>query len=246
MTGGICVYEEIYEQNRGLLTVLARQYENICALDRAVSTEDLMQAGFFALVKAAESFDETAGKTWAGWASWHIRRAFCAELGLREGRFTRAHTGAAALDGAVSPGDADSATLGELLADEREPGPDEVVLLDELRRSVRGAVERLRDERERRVVDLCKLRGHSFQEAADRLGISVSQARRLYARASAKLSRDRQLRALAGLDERTRFYAHKGVQAFNRDWTSVTEGAALWRIEQRNRSLSPLNEKPCG
>ena len=63
MTGGICVYEEIYEQNRGLLTVLARQYEKICALDRAVSTEDLMQAGFFALVKASESFDETAGKT---------------------------------------------------------------------------------------------------------------------------------------------------------------------------------------
>ena len=41
------------------------------------------------------------------------------------------------------------------------------------------------------------------------------------------------LDSLAGLDERTRFHAHKGVEAFNRDWTSVTEAAALWRIEQQ-------------
>ena len=50
-----------------------------------------------------------------------------------------------------------------------------------------------------------------------------------------KQNRDQRRKDLAAdftLDELTRFHSHKGFTAFNRDWTSVTEDAALWRIEQ--------------
>ena len=55
--------------------------------------------------------------------------------------------------------------------------------------------------------------------------------------ALSNLSRDIHLRALADIDDRTRFYARKGVGAFMSDRTSVTERAALWRIEQREELM---------
>ena len=67
------------------------------------------------------------------------------------------------------------------------------------------------------------------------MGVSPRQFRRLNHRAQERLFRDKQLRSLVDLDYRTRFHAHKGVAAFNRDWTSVTEGSALWRIGEREK-----------
>ena len=106
---------------------------------------------------------------------------------------------------------------------------------DELRRGVREAVGRLEDDEQRRATQLCRLEGRSYREAAADMGLSVRRTRELCDRAGVNLARDWRLRQLANLDERTRFHAHKGVAAFNRDWTSVTEGAALWRVTQRER-----------
>ena len=83
------MYEKLYEENKGLLRMMARRYARVCALDRAVSVEDLMQAGFVGLMRAAATFDPEAGKSWAGWARWHIRMEFESALGLRHGRFRR-------------------------------------------------------------------------------------------------------------------------------------------------------------
>ncbi len=196
------MYEEIYEQNKGLLVMMARRYARACALDRAMSVEDLMQAGAIGLMKAADSFDPAAGKSWSGWACWHIQMEFNSALGLRQGRFTRPHTCAATLDGPLHADEADSMTAGDLLADETLPDADEALLRDELRRGVREAVGRLKSERQRQVVQLCKLEGWSYRQAAKRLGVSVGQAYQLFFRASNNLARDPRLQALAGLGRR--------------------------------------------
>lgn len=232
------MYEALYAQNRGLLVAMARRYGRLCALDRAVSEEDLTQAGFIALVRAAQSYDPAGGKTWASWAVWHIRRAYEGALGLRNGRFIRAHTGAEALDAPLPGEDGEGATLGELLADESLPEADAALLLDELRQTVREAVDRLADDGQRQAIRLCALEGRSAREAAADMGVSVRRARQLCQRAGTNLARDWRLRRLADLDARTRFHAHKGVAAFNRDWTSVTEGAALFRIEAMEKTVS--------
>lgn len=229
------MYEALYEQNRGLLVAMARRYAGACAMDRAVSEEDLVQAGFLALVRAAQSYDPAGGRSWAGWAAWHIRRAFDRALCLREGRRIQAHSGADTLDRPVDGADGERSTLGELLADDSLPETDAGLLLDELRQGVRAAVARLEDADERRAVQLCQLESRSCREAADALGVSVDRARRLNARGCDRLRRDWRLRRLVDLDDRTRFHAHKGVAAFNRDWTSVTEAAALWRIGEEGK-----------
>ena len=210
------MYEEVYEQNKGLLVMMARRYARVCALDRAVSMEDLIQAGSIGLMKAADSFDPNAGKSWSGWACWHIQMEFNSALGLRQGHFTRPHTGAAALDRPLSADDADGATAGDMLADETLPDADEAILRDELRRDVRAAVDRLKSGGQRQVVHLCKLEGWSYRQAAQRLGVSVGQAYQLFFRASNNLARDPRLRALAGLGERGKSDARRGSKAFRR------------------------------
>lgn len=92
------MYEELYRDNVRLLWYLARKYAPACALDRAVDVDDLVQAGFFGLIRAKETFDENKGKTWAGWAAWHVKREFEKTLGMREGRFASADAGAVSLD----------------------------------------------------------------------------------------------------------------------------------------------------
>ena len=213
------MYEALYEQNKGLLHTMAQRYADACERDRAVSVEDLTQAGFVALMRAADTYDPGAGKGWAGWARWHIQMEYCRALGLRRGHFTRPHTGAAALDKPLSADDTDGVTAGDMLADETLPGADEALLRDELCQGVRAAVGRLKSTGQRRVVELCKLEGLSYQQAAERLGVSVGQAYQLFFRASNNLARDPRLRALAGLGERSKTAARRGSKAFRRGWS---------------------------
>ena len=122
-------------------------------------------------------------------------------LGLRHGRFTRPHTGAAALDMPISRSESEGVTEADLLADESLPAADEALLREELARDVRAAVGRLRSEGQRAVVQRCKLEGQSYRQAAAELGCSVGQTYQLFFRASANLARDARLRAAAGIDD---------------------------------------------
>lgn len=234
------MYEAIYEQNRELLVKMAGRWAARCRLDPAVDVEDLAQAGFFGLLRAADTWDATAGKSWAGWAGWFIRREFESALGLRDGKPNRAHVGALALDDPIPGGEEEGITFKDQLPDDSLPDIDADVLLDDVRVGIREALERLKDQRGREVVRGCDLDGKTLHEAAQALQISTERARQLRNRAYKELRKDPRLRALADLEARTRYHAHKGVGAFERDLTSVTEGAALWRIQQRARLESRL------
>ena len=69
------------------------------------------------------------------------------------------------------------------------------------------------------------------------MGITFQQAVRLRGKAENARRRDKYLRALTDIDERTRYYVHKGASAFQCDHTSVVEAAVIWREEQRARLL---------
>ena len=80
------------------------------------------------------------------------------------------------------------------------------------------------------MVKLIDLEGLSVLVAAERLGLNVAEVRALRAKAHRTLKHSWRLRAL---DDETRFHQHKGLKAFNSDFTSVVEGAVLWREERR-------------
>lgn len=59
--------EQLYLQNRGLIAKIAKKY---CAYGEM---EDLLQEGYFGLLAAAESFDDTKGANFVTYAYEHIR-----------------------------------------------------------------------------------------------------------------------------------------------------------------------------
>lgn len=57
---------ELYNHNKGMIAKVCRKYSAYAEFD------DLMQEGFFGLVSAAESWDETKGAAFITYAYWHI------------------------------------------------------------------------------------------------------------------------------------------------------------------------------
>lgn len=234
------MYEELYEENKNVLRTEARRYKGYCEKDRAVSVEDLEQSAFIGLVEAARAFEKDSGKSWSLCLKGYIRREIYRALGVRDGELKKAHSTAISLDNSIIESDSESATLGDILADDSLPESDEALLLEELRKSVRAALDDLTDPRQRQIAELYIIEGKSMKEAADFVGITPTRALQLYGRALSNLSRDIRLRALADIDDRTRFYARKGVGAFLSDRTSVVEEAAMWRIRQKEEIAKRL------
>lgn len=242
------MYEDLYEENKGLLRAVARRYAAACQYDRAVSVEDLEQAGFFGLVKASQTFDEERG-SWAAWASRYIHREVLKALGLRwrpateddlnAGRYlpTRAHTGAYSLDVPLDADNPDGDSWADNLADDSLPDADAGVNLAALQAYVREAVERLQSRQQRVVMDLCGLQERPLQAAAEALGVSVERVRQIRGAALKKLRSDATLRAnaAADLDLCTPYYARVTVAAFQSTNTSATEKAVLWRLDHEER-----------
>lgn len=179
------------------------------------------------LVEAERTYDATKGKSWAGWAMWYIRRAMREAVGINTTR-ERAHLHAVPLDAPIGD-DEDGGTLLDTLADESLPDASSGLVEAQRASAVHEAVGRLRGDR-REVIRRHDLEGVSLAKTGEGMGLTLVEARKLRAKALNDLRKDKAIR-LMRLDEGTRFYAHKGVGAFNTDWTSVTEAAALWRIE---------------
>ena len=222
--------ESLSRENAGLIRLIARRYRRLCELDRAADLEDLIQAGHIGLWKAAETFDPNGGKTWTTWAGFYIRREMRALLGVASAR-RRADLGAVSTSTPFYSDEPDGETIGDMLADESLPDADEQLLRDEVRDTVRAAVERL-PGRVRTSVRESKLHGVTYAALAAEEGVSLNAIRQDVVKGLRALRRDK---TLIRLNMETRYYMHKGVNAYNRDWTSVTEGAALWRMEHERR-----------
>ena len=218
-------------QNAGLIRNIARRYLRLCELDRAADLEDLIQAGHIGVWKAAETFDPNGGKTWTGWAGWHIQREMRALLGVASAR-RRADLGAVSLNAPLSGDDSDGDTIGDMLADKSLPDVFETMQQEQTCEAVRAAVARL-EEPERAVIEGHELRELNYDALASETGEAAEVLKKTWRRGMNHLRRDMVLRNW-WIDLQTDFYRHKGVRAFNADWTSVTEGAALWRMEHEH------------
>lgn len=185
------------------------------------------------LVEAERTYDAGKGKSWAGWAIWYIRRAMREAVGINSTR-ERAHLHTVSLDAPLSDEEG-AATLLDTLADESIPDASSGLVEAHKASTIREAVDRLAEDR-REVVRRHDLQGVSLAKTGEGMGLTLVEARKLRAKALNDLRKDKAIR-LMWLDEGTRFYQHKGVSAFNTDWTSVTEAAALWRIEQREKHI---------
>lgn len=230
------MYEQLYEDNRQLLHYVARRYVNACRKDRAVSVEDLEQAGFFGLIQAEKTYDPERGP-WNTFAAWAIIREIYKALGYHDGKITKAHTCALSLDAPLNADDPDGMTGVEALEDKSLPDIDEGALLDDLQRCVRAAVADLKNDRQRNAIQDCNLGGMTYRAKAAELGVSQERVRQIIQAGHRQLKRDRRLENLYDVELRTPYHHRRGVKSFLTTRTSDTEAAALWHMEHLERVL---------
>ncbi len=119
--------------NLRFVVSVAKQYGH-----HGVPLEDLVSEGNLGLVRAAERFDEARGVRFLSYAVWWIRQGILQALG-DGGRLVRSPVRARAQRGSATPvpwrdlsldapvEDEDGTMLGEMVADETTPAPDEAV-----------------------------------------------------------------------------------------------------------------------
>lgn len=202
---------------------LARRYVRI---DPEVDADDLIQAGYMGLVEAERTYDGSKGKSWVGWAAWHVKNAMATAVGIK-GTRERAHLHTISLDAPLGDED-DDAPLMDKLVDESIPDASSGLIEAERAAAVREAVSRL-EGKKRDVVELHDLEGQSLAQIGRSWDLNRERVRQLREKALRDLRRDWRLRRQ--LDEETPFYRHVGVNTFKTTWTSATEATALWRIE---------------
>lgn len=151
---------ELYAANRPLIWKIAQKFSHI---DNAISLEDLLQEGFFAIVDAVKTYDETRG-SWQIALNWELKRRFEQALPTRRRRIKQV-----SLDTPI--GEDESGTLGDCLADERA-----VIDGELLREDFKGTVHRLikarTDAQTAEILMAHDIAGEPLDEVAERLGLS--------------------------------------------------------------------------
>ena len=220
--------DELYTENKGLLYRLSRRYTRACERDRAVDEEDLIQAGYIGLLAAARAWEPDRGG-WPTIAVLYVKNAMRGALGIHDKR-DRAEHGALSLDKPLAD-DEDSSLL-NTLKDNSLPDTGEAVALDDLRRKVRAEVRNLNSRHAAGVIYAHDIDGRSYRKISEETGITKNEIRQIRNKGFDELRKSPTILTLINLEDRTRYYAHKGYRAFSSSWSSVVEDAVIWRLEQ--------------
>lgn len=200
-------------EHDGLVIYMANQYFPLC--DAATDFDDLVQAGRIGIMRAMATYEPGKG-AFSTWAVFHIKNEF---------RQLLPRMRPISLDAEVGE---DGVPLVDLLPAKSE-GPDKRMERQAVRETVRERVALL-PQAQRQAVTLHELEGRSMEETARICGVPRSTVVSRCQSAETALRRDRVIRELAGLDRRTNWHMHKGLQAWKSDWTSTTEVLAFWRM----------------
>lgn len=136
--------EALWREHCGLCRYLAQRNRWITQADPSISLEDLTQTAFFGLVKAAETWDATKGRSFSNWAAWAITREYRRLIGWFIGETPPAHVYAQSLDIPAYEEDDSGEIRLDLLEDDALPDVAEAVEAKEIAQAIDEALERLK------------------------------------------------------------------------------------------------------
>lgn len=227
--------ESQYDHYKRIAHYWACRYRWAAEQRNDVDMEDLQQAAFVGIMNAKKVFnpDKAAFGTYAG---FYARKEIRELLGIRNGKIPPFLI---SLDEPLNDDTED--TRLDLLADESIPDPDECLIAEDRRQTVRDAVNRLA-ENQRAVVSFRFFDGLTYQQTAAEMELKPIKVLQIYNNAKRNLRHDRYLRALADVDRRTDFMHHVGVTRFNTTMTSSVEDAVMFRERLINKLLKAIEE----
>jgi len=225
------LFGELWEQVRRWVVCVARRRLPSDGSTNKIELEDLIQAGYVALVEAVKAFDRESGNGFLSYLNNHLKGAFAAELGYRTTR-RDALRSADSLDRPI-PG-SDGIPLVSVMPD--IDAEQEIFDIEE-RLTVETDFERLMIEVDKlgdQAQDIIKrhyIDGQSPAAIGEALGLTAQQVKQYERRAFKNLRHRGAVRRMAKnyADNRTSVYRFKSVQAFNSSRSSVVEDVAELR-----------------
>lgn len=191
-----------------------------------VDFDDLYNSGYIALCAAVDSYDPAAGMQFIGWLAFHLQHAFAETGGYRsKGAENDPARHAVSLDAPLG-GDGEDRALGEVIEDpsalQELQGVEDRIWYEQLHAAMERALNQL-PEGEKAAV---KARYYEGQRCNPLL----------VDRAITKLRRPAVSRELEQfIEQRTPYYLHVGVAAFQSTWESAVERIVTMR-ERMERS----------
>ena len=158
---GTLLMAEVWEQNKGLVSYVARRYLSI---NNAVCIDDLMQAGYIGLHNAVHNYDRNRG-SFSTCAVFYLKKSMREAIGIRTKKMDPLDN-AASLDAPISENE--DFTMLDVLA---APEPGDWLETEELCKIVRSAVAVLPDSY-REAIEAVYWKGMSARAAAEYLGVS--------------------------------------------------------------------------
>ena len=233
---------QLWEQVKRLVIKILFKYQPQDGSTNCVELDDLLQAGFIGMLSAVGDFDHTAGFAFATYLNYHLKNAARDALGIRS--FKQAKDPihhSLSVELTTSP-DGDTTIVDTIRDKSMDYIYEDVVdkLADQeackLILEQRGC---LRPE-ELAIFNAYFVEGLTVKEIAERDGYKYGRANSLRGQALIKLSQTKAVRLMSrerNLDNRTRFHAKKGFEAFNSSWSSVVEDQVLKRERLRQRMI---------
>lgn len=206
---------------------IASRYSALLAKTGAVDMDDLYQAGYMGLLKAQQLYDPEAGATFLGFSQNYIRKAMRKELGyLSDGSqpvFMEY------LDEPVK--DNEDACKMDMLIDESIEPDDERIQRLERYDELHKAIDRLKNEKHREIIQRVYFDEESPQQAAVAMGMKAGSFYSANQIALDKLRRDYRLKMLCAPAFRS------SLGRFRTTFTSAVEAEVLWKEETINHLL---------
>lgn len=159
-TGDLEAVNEIYAANLPLIRRIAQKFSHF---DNAISLEDLLQEGFFAIVDAVQTYDEDRG-SWQQALIWELKHRYNQVLPMR-----RRKGKTVSLD--TPSGEDDDSTLGDCLMDERAVIDGEL-LREDFRQTVHRLIRERTDAGTAQILMAHDIGGEPLGEVAERLELS--------------------------------------------------------------------------
>lgn len=205
---------------------------------RSWETDDLIQAGYLALVDAVEKYDPDSEAKFTTYLHFHIRNHFARVLGIRtekQRKLREMEAGALRLDAPLK--DDTDTTRADLLADPNGDFAGMMIEQEALRcdiTALMAEIDKLPDN-ERLALLLTEWKGHATKAAAAVMGLSQEEVHSEKKKAIRKVRYSKAGRLIAQERYHTR---HVTLTSFKTTWTSEVEAHILWL---EGRGLLDLN-----
>lgn len=184
---------------------------------RGISSDDLYQSGFIAMMEAVETFnpDKASFLTWLG---YYLKTGFSDAAGCRTERQNKDPLNECRSLWEPLDNGTDGLTVGDMVPDPVDyiGEADRRIYLEQLHDAMEQVLDKLPQE-ESAILRLRFYSGRSLRDAAKLGGISPEEARKRETKALQKLRQGKQAARLrAFVDERTPFYSAHGVHSLER------------------------------